>query len=136
MSATETWYLNPDGEVVDGTQAWLAADGNGTGVETCQWRVEVYDFTEMVYVGPEDTEDENEDAYLSGPASFAYSVQRLEGGTITKTYDNPTLGRYRERFEEWHDVANISDYMPGLKAGRDAGIAEMRRLAALSRPGQ
>lgn len=138
MSATETWYLNPDGEVGDGTQAWLAADGDGTGVETCQWRVEVYDFTEMTYVGPEDAEDENEDAYESGPPSFAYSVQRLECGTVTTTYDNPTLAhcRSRRRFEAWHDVANISGYLPGLKAAREAAIAEMRRLAALSGPGQ
>lgn len=129
MSAVETWYLNPDGEAVDGTRAWLAANGD----RTCHWRVEVYDFTEMVYVGPEDAEDENEDAYLSGPVTSAYSVQRLECGTITKTYDNPTLGhcRSRERFQEWHDVDNVSDYMPGLRAGREAGIAEMRRLAAL-----
>lgn len=121
----ETWYLTEAGEVIQDKESgatWqldisrYRQDYDGCGNDD-------HDYD----CGCDDTEWEPEVSYL-------FMVNRLETGTIVKSYDNPQLAGSTKQFEDWQLVYVGPDYVPTLAQAREVGEAALRSLAKLNMP--
>lgn len=65
--------------------------------------------------------------------AYMFSVDRMEGGTLVKTYDNPALSGSEERFEDWR-LVYASEHVPTLKEARELGTQALGWLATLNMP--